>query len=469
MFNGSEFAVPIAATMDLQYRLPPFQEIIYSPTIAISLALLAAAIVFLIVISYRSSRAARRLKRLEDMALAKSILLKRGGAEEDWAAVNDTLDDNPKIDPGQIAMVKDVFQARFRPLLAKRYGNDFAERLEMCFFPPPKDTKAIVKPTDLKKLVDASKTESSNQAAAILDLMDATIKPGILMKITFEGVRGVYDCLAMNHNMQCLNVTLPADSASRLAAELKPGTVAEGNFESGPSLIAFTAAVERVLSGQMPYCRLSSWRNAWEIRTRESVRLPVSIPIDFQHVSTSSSGNISMAALERGVENGRAGEILDISLGGCRIGTTAGDAFLPGDLVRFNVSLMRGQPPATLLGSIVDVDRAAEPAGSQPGRGLHVQFLALDDVSQRLLARAVRFHQEGTARDEWLRAQAMTQRIRQNRIDLDAEPDSSAPPAAMPGRSPSASVRAASGRQIRTGEGERGQTRTVGKPDQPAG
>ncbi|MCC8181165.1 MAG: hypothetical protein LIP23_09690, partial [Planctomycetes bacterium] len=67
------------------------------------------------------------------------------------------------------------------------------------YFPPPKDTRralCVGAPKDLKALVEERKTSAASQAsAAIIDLMDATLKPGIITKLTFEGLEGGHECM----------------------------------------------------------------------------------------------------------------------------------------------------------------------------------------------------------------------------------------------------------------------------------
>lgn len=418
--HDSFFPPPIAATIDLQYRLPPFQQILWSPTIMISLFLVVVAVFVLAYLSARARREEKRLKRREDLGLAKKILTRRGGTDEDFEKLSWIFDNHPNINPAGVVLVKETFNEKLRPFLEQSFSVDFAERMEGFYFPAPKDSKVIAKEVTLEKLVEDIKHNAGVQAgAAMIDLMDRTVRPGLVLHIAFDGVDGAYDCLVMGYDLKSLNVTLPANNA-RLLAALKPGTVAEGSFESGASLMAFATLVEAIVAGSMPFCRLAIWKNAWEVRKRESIRLGLSVDIDFQHISTAFSGSIRMSQLDKGIGSVRPGKLRDLSLGGGCIETQIDGKYNVGDLLRFIASLIPGHPPATLLGAIVEIDDVACPEENNGMvKRLHVQFLALDDVSQRLLVRAMRQLQDVANRIEWQRSQQLLEEMRRNNIPAD--------------------------------------------------
>lgn len=421
----STFALPLGATpIDLQYRLPAFQQILFSPTIAVSLVLLGLALVAVIVLSYRAKMRAKQEARREALKLAEKILTKRGGSHDDVEKVLYVFRSKPGIDAASAVMVHDRFTADFLPILTEYYDKEFAKRIELFYFPPPKDTRKLIRAKteqELSVLVEEAKTGKSTTAAAILDLMDATLKPGVVTKLTFHGIEGGYDCMVMGHDMQHINVTLPANN-NVLLSSIRPGMEVEGSLESGPSLMAYTAAVVRAVAGSMPYCRLTAWKSAWEVRKRESVRLPIVLEVDFQHISTSSSDSISMSNIDKELGTIRPGRLVDISLGGCCLETPSAGQFLVGDMVRFSKSLVAGNPPATLLGAIVNVDQIDPNENGGSRQRLHVQFLILDDVSQRILVRAMRQLQDVMAREEWMKAQQLLQKMRHNKIENIGSP-----------------------------------------------
>lgn len=414
--TGSLFFLPFAATMDLQYRLPPPQQVLFSPAILVSLVLIAIAIVVVLLLYRRSRAEAMARKRREDLQLARKLLFKRGGSDDDYTKVEFIFNNYPRIDPAATVMIHDYFTARFRPVAESTFDKDFAGRVEKLYFPPPKDTNAIAKEKNLKKLVADTKNVAENQAvAAMIDLMDATLRPGSVLRMNFEGVEGSYDCMVMNYNMQLLNVTLPANH-DQLVASLVPGLKVEGSFETGPSLMAFTSSVLGVVAGSMPFCRLTIWRNAWEVRKRDSVRLGISVDVDFQHISTTSNATFKLSQIDKEIGAVRPGRLVDLSLGGGCLDTPSKYAFNIGDFVRFTASLIPGHPPATLLGSIVDIGGLNPEENDGMLKRLHIQFLALDDVSQRLLARAMRQLQENANQEEWLASQRLLEQMRRNNI-----------------------------------------------------
>lgn len=420
-----QFQLPLAATMDLQYRLPPFQQVFFTPTIVISLILFAIAVIAVVYLSHRSRVKANIEARKEALKTAERILFKRGGDADDAQRVLFAFQQHPEIDPAAMIMLHDRFQAEFRPLLNKDFGVDFGERMEKIYFPPPKDTRAaLAAARDVKEAVEETKAASAGQtAAAILDLMDATLKPGVVARLVFDGVEGGYECLIMGHDMQTVNVTLPAHS-NQLVAALHPGTRVEGTLESGPSLIAFSASVVQAVAGSMPYCRITAWTNAWEVRTRDAVRLPISLDVDFQHISTFASGSIKMSNLNKEIGSLRPGRLMDVSLGGCCLETPSEAEFRVGDMIRFSKSLTPGNPPATLLGAVVNIDRIDPEENEGSRQRLHAQFLVIDDVSQRILVRAIRQLQDAVDREEWMQAQQLLQKMRRNRIQNIGSPAS---------------------------------------------
>ncbi len=416
--------MPIGATMDLQYRLPPFQQILYTPTIIVSFILLVIAIIVVAYLSHRARVKARIESRLEALRTAEKILLKRGGTVDDVQRILYIFKNNPELDPASIVMVRDNFHFEMLPLLEQAFDEKFAERMETIFFPPPKDTRHAINDQnkDIKTLTEEKKSVATGQTpAAILDLMDATLRPGVLVKLGFEGVEGGYDGMVMGHDMQSINVTLPANN-NQLVASLRPGMKVEGSLESGPSLMAFTSNIIQAVAGSMPYCRIAAWKTAWEVRKRESVRLPISLDIDFQHISTATSESIKISNLDKEIGSVRPGKLIDISLGGCCIETPSSGVFRIGDMIRFSKSLVTGNPPATLLGALVNVDYIDPVENDGSKQRLHVQFLIIDDVSQRILVRTIRQLQDLMERDEWMQAQQLLQKMRRNRIQNIGSP-----------------------------------------------
>ncbi len=417
--------LPLAATMDLQYRLPPFQQILFNPTIGVSLGLLLVAIVVVIYLSHRARVKAKLEARLDALKMAEKILLKRGGTPDEVEQILYAFTVNPRLDPAAIVMIRERFQQDFRPALEKLYGNDFGQRMETVYFPPPKDTRRAIgkQEPDLKTLVEERRKEAGGQtAAAILDLMDATLRPGSVLRLTFSGQEGGYGCLVMGHDMQAIDVTLPANN-NQLVAALSPGTGIEGSLESGPSLLAFTSEVIQAVAGSMPYCRIAAWKSVWEIRKRDSMRLPMSLELDFHHISTSAD-SIRISNLSKELGAIRPGRLLDISLGGCCIDTHSDANFRVGDMIRFSQSLIEGTPPATLLGAVVNIDPLDPERNEGAKQRLHVQFLVIDDVSQRILARTLRQLQDVADKDDWLQAQTLMQRMRRNNIPALGSPNS---------------------------------------------
>ncbi len=425
--SGTASSFPVAATMDLQYRLPPFRQILYTPTIIASVILLVVAILVVVYLSYRSRAKARIEARLDALKIAEKILLKRGGTVDDVQRILFVFKSNPQLDPASIVMVQDNFRSSMLPLLEQTFDRKFAEHMENLYFPPFSATRHAINDNaqDVNVLIEERKPATSGQtaaaAAAVLDMMDATLHPGAIVTLAFDGIGGGHDCMVMGHNMQSINITLPANN-SQLVAALRPGMKIEGTLESGPSLLAFTSSVIQAVAGSMPYARISAWNSMWEVRKRESIRLPIELELDFQHISTSRSESIKVSRLDKEIASVRPGRLMDISLGGCCIETPSSEVFRIGDMIRFSKSLINGSPPATLLGAIVNI-KHLEATESEPVRQLlHVQFLIIDDVSQRILVRALRQLRDLMERDEWMQAQALLQKMRRNNIQNIGSP-----------------------------------------------
>lgn len=470
--NGLPSSLPVAATMDLQGRLPPPQQVLYTPTILITVILLVIGLIVVIYLSRRAKVRARQEARREALKMTERILIKRGGSPDDVDKMLLIFASYPNLDPASLVMIKDRFSGELGPILEKTYDQQFRERMERIFFPPPKDTRrALANQTkNVSNLVEEQKTVASAQTtAAILDLMDATLKPGSVAKLAFEGIEGGYECIVMGHDMNAINVTLPAHN-DQLISSLRPGMRIEGTLESGPSLLAFTSAVLQAVAGSMPYCRIMPWRTAWEIRKRESVRLPISLEIDFQHISTAKTDNIRMSNLDKEIGAIRPGRLIDVSLGGCCVETPSSGVFRIGDMVRFSKSLVTGNPPATLLGAIVRVTDIDPEANEGSIQRLHIQFLVIDDVSQRILVRTLRQLQDIMERDEWMQAQQLMQKMRRNKIKDIGSPSPSTfstrntttayPKEQRPGTEPSR-------RATDPRAGAKPQTRSLKKPASP--
>ncbi len=422
--------LPIAATIDLQGRLPPFQQTLLNPTIVISLVLLGLALICVVILSYRTRSLAKRAAYREALKTAERIILKRGGSLEDVDRVLYVFRTFPKLDPAAIVMLKDRYLTEMQPILERVFGINFGQRVQNLFYPPHQDTRrAYANQTkDVAALVEEQKTVTAGQTPAnILTLMDATLKPGMICRLTFEGIEGGYQCLVMGHDLNSINVTLPAHN-DQLVAQLNPGRRIEGTIESGPTLMAFTSAIIQAIAGSMPYCRMSAWKTAWEVRTRDSIRLPISLEIDFNHISTAASESIKMASLDKVLGTIRPGRLTDLSLGGCCIDTPSDAVFRVGDMVRFSKAMVSGNPPATLLGAIVNI-MAIDPETNEGSRqSLHIQFLIIDDVSQRILVRTIRQLQDSSDRDEWMRAQQLLQLMRRNKIPNIGSPTGTTAP-----------------------------------------
>ena len=417
-------SIPVAASMDMQYRLPPPQPMTYTPTILVSGILLLLALIAVIVVSRRARLKAKREARRDALRMVEKIILKRHGAPDDVDRMLFIFNTYPALNPAALVMLKDRFHDDLRPLLEQSFDKAYGEKMEKLFFPPPKDTRRALaaQAKDVTKLVEEQKAVLSGQtAAAIVDLMDATLKPGAVTKLSFEGMEGAYDCLIMGHGQNDINVTLPAHN-DRLVASLRPGMRIEGTLESGPSLLAFSSTVIQAVAGSMPYCRIAPWKSAWEVRKRDAIRLPIALEIDFQHISTATSESINLSNLEKEIGTIRPGRLVDISLGGTGIETPSGAAFREGDMLRFSKSLVTGTPPATLLGAVVSVDEIDPARNEGSVQRLHVQFLVIDDVSQRILVRTIRQLQDMRDRDEWMQAQQLLQQMRRNKIQNIGSP-----------------------------------------------
>ena len=424
--TGPDLIPPLAATMDLQYRLPPMQQVLYSPTIIISAVLLGITLVVVVYLAHRARKKAKENARREALRMVERILLKRGGTPEEADRMLYAFQANPALDPAAMVMLKDKFHDELRPTLERLYDKKFGERMEMIYFPPPKDTRRMLAVQPAAAAGESGKHgPPAPPSAAIIDLMDATLRPGTMVRLMFQGVQGGYACLVMGHDMQSINLTLPANN-DRLLAALKPGLRVEGTLESGPSLMAFNSTIIQAVAGSMPYCRITPWTAAWEVRKRDSIRLPISIDVDFQHISTSTTESIKISNLEKAIGTVRPGKLIDISLGGCAIETPSSAEFTIGDMIRFSKSLVTGNPPATLLGAVVktDVIDPMEHEGSI--QRIHIQFLVIDDVSQRILVRTLRQLQDVMDRDEWMHAQQLLQKMRRNKIQNIGSPAASA-------------------------------------------
>ncbi len=423
MDYAASLPLPLGATIDLQYRLPPPQQILFTPTILVSAILLVIAIILVIYLSFRHRAKEKKEARLEGLRMVERILLKRGGTPEDVDRMLFVFRSHQDIDPSVMIMMKDSFHGELRPVLDVTFDAKFGERMERIFFPPPRDTRVAlaVQSGDVEAAIEEQKAGGTVPSAAILDLMDATLKPGVVTRLAFEGLEGGYECIVMGHDAQYANVTLPAHN-DHLVSSLRPGMRVEGTLESGPSLMAFTAAVVQAVAGSMPYCRLTTWKSAWEVRKRDSVRLPISLDIDFQHISTAAADSIKMTSLDKEIGALRPGKLIDVSLGGCAVETPSSATFRVGDMLRFSKSLVSGNPPATLLGALVKIDAINPEENEGSVQRLHVQFIVIDDVSQRILVRTLRQLQDEADRDEWMKAQQLLHQMRRNRIENIGSP-----------------------------------------------
>lgn len=422
--SGFPSSLPIAATIDLQGRLPPPQQIIYTPTIFFTAILLGIGLIAVIVLSRRAKDKAKRKARRDALKMMERILIKRGGTPEDIDKMLIVFAAHPILDPTSVFVTRERFEENLGPILEKTYDSQFHKKMDKLFFPPNKETrKALAKQSErLNSLVEEQKNLATAQAsAAIQDLMDTTLRPGAVTKLAFEGIEGASDCLVMGFDNTGISITLPANNDT-LIASLKPGMRIEGTLEHGPSLIAFTSAIVQAVAGSMPYCRIEPWRSVWEVRKREAVRLSASIDIDFQHISTARTDAIRISNLEKELGAIRPGHLVDLSLGGCCIETPSTVEFRAGDMIRFSKSLINGIPPATLLGAIVNIFPIDPELNNGSSQRLNIQFLVIDDVSQRLLVRALRRLQEAMEEDEWLQAQRLMQKMRRNNIPVLGSP-----------------------------------------------
>lgn len=419
---------PVAAMLDPQYRLPPFRQIIYTPTILVSAILLLLSIIVVIVISRRSRVKGRLDARREAIKGIGKIIYKRGGKPEDADRTLEVLNNHPECDPAMILMLKDRFRDELYPLLEMTFDRAFADRMENIFFPPYKDTRfaAMTPKEDGSVPVPEDRPERKSPMAmltesAIRDLMDMTLKPGAVARLVFGGLDGTHECLVMGYDTKTIHVTLPSHR-DRLVAAIQPGMAVEGTLESGSSLIGFTSSVVQAFAGNMPYCRIMPWKSAWEIRKRASVRLPAVLDVDFQHIATAKAESINMSSLEKEIGTLRPGRLIDISHGGCCIETPSAEDFKQGDMIRFSRTIAPGDPAATFLGAVVSADTIDPERHEGSIRRLHIQFLIIDDVSQRILVRALRQLQSAKDRDEWMHAQQLLQTIRRNNISVVGSP-----------------------------------------------
>ncbi|MDR2390886.1 MAG: PilZ domain-containing protein [Planctomycetota bacterium] len=425
--------LPLAVS-DGYHRLPGFETApLFTPTVVITLFVFAIAIVVMAYLSYRNRIRRGWERREEALRLAEKKLRKSGGDQDDVDRFFELFDENPKIEPGDTLILKDKFKVILRPVIDKKFGSEYGERLESLFFPPSREGRitAMIPPTQSR--VDAFKSAAGGKVeatinlgpqtpAGILDLMDATLRPGVMLRLNFAGAEGGYNCLVMGHDLKGINVTLPANN-DKLLSILQSGTAIEGTVESGSTLLAFTSEVIQAVAGSMPYCRIAAWCTAWEVRKRQAMRLPISLDLDFQHIPTGDTETIHMASINNRLGAIRPGRMVDISVGGCCLESPSSSKFDPGDIARFSKSLMEGMPPATFLGSIVKVDPIDKPEEHEGSRQrLHIQFLLVDDVSQRLLLRAVKHIQEAAEQNEWVQAQRLMQQMRRNNIPMLGSP-----------------------------------------------
>lgn len=422
--SGFPSSLPVAATIDLQGRLPPPQQVIYTPTIFATVIFLAIGIVAIIIIARRAKEKAKRKARRDALKMMERILIKRNGTPDDVDKMLVVFAAHPRLDPAKLFMTRDRFEEDLGPILEKTYDSAFHKRMDKIFFPPNKETrKALAKQSDrLGALVEDQKNLASAQVSALIqDLMDATLRPGAVVRLAFERVEGGYECLVMGFDGQGISLTLPANS-DQLIASLAPGMRVEGTLEHGPSLLAFTSAIIQAFAGSMPYCRIEHWHSVWEVRKREAVRLSASMEIDFQHISTSRTDAIRISSLEKELGAIRPGHLVDLSLGGCCVETPSEAEFRTGDMIRFSQSLIPGTPPATLLGAVVNITPIDPAINNGSVQRVNVQFLVIDDVSQRLLVRALRRLQDTMEQDEWLQAQKLMQQMRHHKIPTIGSP-----------------------------------------------
>ncbi len=423
MINADSISLfPAAAAAEI--HLPAPQQLIYTPTILVSVILLIIALVVVVYMSRRAHVRGRQEARRSALRTMEKVITRRGGSPDDVDRMFSIFSSHPGCDPAAMIMLKDRFHDELLPLIEKAFDKAFGERMEKLFFPPFKETRhalAIQNQEDEKLVEELKSATAAKTAEAISNLMDAVLRPGVITRLCFEGLEGGHECMIMGYDRSAINVTLPSHSDKFIAA-LQSGMGIDGTLEHGPSLIGFTASVIQAIAGSMPYCRITPWASAWEIRKRASVRLPAVLDIDFQHISTASEDSINMSNLEKEIGTLRPGRLVDLSHGGCCIETPSSGAFHTGDMIRFSRMLAPGDPPATFLGAIVNIDTLDPDQNTGSLQRLHVQFLIIDDVSQRILVRALRQLQNERERDEWIKAQQLLQKIRKHNIENIGSP-----------------------------------------------
>ncbi|MDR3211414.1 MAG: PilZ domain-containing protein [Planctomycetota bacterium] len=458
-----------APPLALEY-LPSIQQIYFSPSIAITILLLVLCIVGAFLFNYYHSRKVKRANFQDNLVMARRALHKRGATDNDIEKALRTLKTLTEIDLSRALIMRSTFHDKVWSPLSQMHNQAFANHIQEILFPKGRSTIVGINRADNTSpgtgtgtgtsesvtanavnsnseyspvvsdtgfftkissaeldLLGENDTFSESQPAATAATTRATAKPspdpvapsqlepGMSLRMNFSGINGSIVCHVIRHDKTGITITIPTDYPS-LIQTLHPGTTANGIYESGTSLMAFVTEVTSVSTSSLPFVKLAVWKNVWEVRKRDSLRLRIDLQIHFQHVTTAGTNMIDMNELEKAIDFLHPGRLSDISLGGCSLETEENLGFAIGDLLRFRAQLITGQSPGTFLGSIVHVHSDKAENENKSLHNLGIQFISMSDISQRLLIQTIHRLQQSHENEVKQKAVELIEQLKTRKI-----------------------------------------------------
>jgi len=295
----------------------------------------------------------------------------RGVGEAEIAAAGRYFFANPDLDPESCVMDSALFARTLGPFWIEEFGQELHSVTSGLLFNrqnPVVDAERRKPPTGGKK---------AKEPSAALPF----VTPGHAIRIVpTDGQEGFSDVI-LNTRADRIVVSMPH------TVRLKPGQAVEVHLDIGLALCGLVGRVVEISQDPPPACQIGKFVEGWVIRRRQAIRLKMTRPIRFGCMPVSETPQVqSLTEINSRLAPTFAGELQDLSYGGCHITTAEDHDFRKGDLVRYSIELVADSPPASLYGAVVHTVRRHGGAGV----GLHIQFLVLDNGTQEVLARALR-------------------------------------------------------------------------------
>ena len=230
-------------------------------------------------------------KRHESVKMIRNMILENGGSRDDSRKMEAVFSRYSYIDPGHVVADKRRFRNLLKPLIIRYHGHDFAQRMEQFCFPPakkpappppdfglddfptsvfeacesgPSGAASAMSSTTLDMSSTAIYEDADGKRSDMLELMDATLKPGLALQLSFAGLIRGCESQLIGHNRNGIWVKLPSGDI-RLRNSIRHGIWVEGSFATNSSRLAFSSEVMEVTPGNPPVVRLDVWKDAWEL------------------------------------------------------------------------------------------------------------------------------------------------------------------------------------------------------------